>query len=318
MPGAAHRLILCFGSTPTLQRTMRFGRLQTGGVNRAAEVHEHASGKAINVARVVHALGRPCLALVPLGGARGERVQRDLAETAIPAEAISVEAETRLCVTVIDEAAGQATELIEEHAPLPPAVGGRLLEALEAKLARASALVLSGSVAAGLDHGIYAEAVRLARRASVPAVVDASGAPLRAALAERPDVVKINRSEFAGTFEASAESDFAVQSAISALARDFGGWLIVTDGRAGSYASDGNRLWHISAPTVETLSPIGSGDAFAAGLVVAMVDGATPPDVFRLAAACGAANASTPHAGNLDPQRVVELEPQVVIQKLPM
>ena len=50
-------MILCLGTTPTMQRTMLFPRVRIDEVNRAAEVREYASGKSVNVAKVLKTLG---------------------------------------------------------------------------------------------------------------------------------------------------------------------------------------------------------------------------------------------------------------------
>jgi fructose-1-phosphate kinase PfkB-like protein len=49
--------------------------------------------------------------------------------------------------------------------------------------------------------------------------------------------------------------------------------------------------------------PVGSGDAFLAGLVTALDDGASWEDALRLALGAGAANAEMPGAARLDPAR---------------
>src|SRR5258708_3397627 len=71
-------MILCLGTTPVYQRTMVFDRVTPDAVNRAREVHDYASGKSVNVARVVHTLGEPLLATGFVGGGRGEALLRDL------------------------------------------------------------------------------------------------------------------------------------------------------------------------------------------------------------------------------------------------
>src|SRR5690349_12464607 len=107
-------MILCVGTTPTVQRTLTFDRVKVDDVNRAADVHEYASGKAVNVARVLAVLGEAALAAGFSGGRRGEALLEDLTEAAIPHDFVSTAAQTRLCTTVIDRAAGTATELVEE------------------------------------------------------------------------------------------------------------------------------------------------------------------------------------------------------------
>src|SRR5690606_28083215 len=55
----AERPILCLSTSPTMQRTLVFDRVIPGDTNRADEVHDYASGKAVNAARVLHTLGYP-------------------------------------------------------------------------------------------------------------------------------------------------------------------------------------------------------------------------------------------------------------------
>ena len=307
---SGQRTILCLGTTPTLQRTMQFASVSPGGVNRATAVTEYGSGKSLNVARVVKTLGHPVVAIAPLGGDRGAKVRRSMAEAGIELEVLSVEPETRLCTTVIDEAAEQATELVEEHAPLPPEVGDRLLELLARRLPGARMLVASGSLAAGLPVDFYAKTVRLAREAGVPTLLDASGDPLRAAMAERPEIVKINRSELGAALGVPVGSLPELSAAMAQFKRLHDRWLVVTDGPNGSYVTEGDipgPVQHLSAPQVRPVSPIGSGDAFAAGLAAALAEGIDMWHALRWGAACGAANALTPHAGHLEASKVAEL-----------
>src|SRR5258706_16300879 len=111
-------MILCVGTTPTVQRTMVLDRLVIDEVNRATEVHEHASGKSVNVARVLTVLGEAALAAGFFGGRRGDFLLQDMDQARIPHDFVRTTTQTRLCTTVIDRSTAQATELVEE-APTP-------------------------------------------------------------------------------------------------------------------------------------------------------------------------------------------------------
>jgi fructose-1-phosphate kinase PfkB-like protein len=69
-------VILCVGGTPAMQRTLRFESLESGGVNRAYEVHVTAAGKAVNAAQAVAALGGEVLLATFLGGDPGRFISR--------------------------------------------------------------------------------------------------------------------------------------------------------------------------------------------------------------------------------------------------
>src|SRR5687767_4478140 len=107
-------MIVCLGTTPTMQRTMLFERVVTDGINRAAEVREYASGKSVNVAKVLHTLGHNAVATGFVGGIRGAKLREHLDQTGVTHAFVDVDVETRLCITVIDRSRGAATELIEE------------------------------------------------------------------------------------------------------------------------------------------------------------------------------------------------------------
>lgn len=310
------RPILCLSTSPTMQRTLVFDRVIPGDTNRAGEVHDFASGKAVNAARVLHTLGYPTRFLGFLGGDRGAALGRDLESAGIPADIVEVGANTRLCVTVINRAARQATELIEESAAVAKQDSDRLLERLQAHLPGAAVLILTGSLAAGVPEGFYAQATRLAEAAGVPTVLDARGEPLRRALPERPTIAKPNRPELAATVGRPVESRNAMREAMSAMIGQGARNVVVTRGRDGSSVCDAQHAWEVSTPRVDLVSPIGSGDAFAAGLAVGLRAGMAVPEVCRLASACGAANAETLRAGFLDPDRVMELATEVSIRKI--
>jgi len=308
-------MILCLGTTPAAQRSMTFERLTLDAVNRSAQVHDYASGKSVNVARVLRTLGREPLACGLVGGERGEFLRRDLDAAGIRHEFVTVVAPTRQCITVIDRAAGAATELVEEPHHVEEAGWDGLDEKLRRLIPAARACVFSGTLAPGAPLDFYARWVRATTDAGAHAILDARGQPLALAFRHQRFTVKINREEFVSTFGVEVPND-------AALAREMprhapvGGNLVTTIGAAGALATDGHSCWRIIVPPVKAISAVGSGDAFAAGLAAGLCDDMALPDACRLAAACGAANALTPHAGHVTSDDVERLTAQVIVRPL--
>ena len=297
-----------------LQRTMVFQRLHVDGVNRAIEVSEHASGKSINVARVLHTLGEEAMAAGFLGGDSGTFIRDDLAATNIAHEFISVTPPTRMCITVRDASNNTATELVQEASEVEKPAWGKLRQRVAELMPRAKVLVLSGSLPPGAPQDFYAYCVNRATESAVMSIVDAAGEPLRKALASKPLAVKPNRSELAKTLDTPIESDAALRDAIKQLIALGPAWAVVTEGKAGAVVSDGEKFWRVRSPKVEAINPIGSGDALAAGLASAISRGQRLPEACKLAVACGAANALTPVAGVVRPEDVAELIERVEIE----
>jgi tagatose 6-phosphate kinase len=310
-------MIIALGTTPTVQRTMTFDRLQLDAVNRAAGVREFASGKSINVARVLNAIGEPCITTGLLGGDSGRFIRADLDRAGIRHDFVEVEQPTRLCVTVIDQSQRTATELIEESKPVARDEGDRLLAKLESLLSGgARSLVLSGTLAPGLAERFYAECIERARD-RVPVILDAKGEPLDWALEQHPTIVKPNRAELAETLDADVDDEDALRGAMRQMIVRGAQWVIVTSGTRPTLVTDGRRFWMIATPQVEAINPIGSGDSLAAGLAAGVARGQDPPEACRLGVACAAANAMTPHAGHVHRTDVDALLPRIEIVSRP-
>lgn len=93
--------------------------------------------------------------------------------------------------------------------------------------------------------------------------------------------------------------------------------VVVTSGQGPTLAYDGQNGWKIQAPQVKTTNPIGSGDAFTAGLAWRLVRGENLGEACRWGAAAGTANALTLMAGEVHRADVERLAAQVSVEPLP-
>ncbi len=309
-------MILCLGPTPAAQRVMIFRRLTLDAVNRAHTTLDGAAGKSVNVAKVLRALGEAVVATGFLGGDRGEFIRQTLADRGATVDFVTVSERTRQCVTVIDEAGGAVTELVEESRPVSPAAYESLAAALGRHLPASRAVVLSGTLTPGGPVDFYRRCVEGARAAGALSVVDAQGAPLLAALEARPGLVKPNRAELAATTGRDLPDEPAVLAALRELHARGAQGVVVTAGAAPTLAFDGRTLWRITPPRVRALNPIGSGDAFTAALAARLARGDDLGEACRWGAAAGAANALTPLAGEVEREQVELLTREVVVERL--
>ena len=303
-------MILCIGTTPAAQRVMVFRKLAMNSVNRATTTLDGAAGKAVNVAKVLQALGEHPVASGFLGGDRGAQVQALLESQGMQLDFLRVAAHTRQCVTLLDQSARAHTELVEESQPVRPADYEALLHAIERRVPACHAVVMAGTLTPGGPVDFYCKVTRLAHSVDVLSVVDAQGPALLAALQARPGLVKPNRSELAATLGRELADEAAILSAMRDLRERGAQRVVVTSGRGPTLALDGRSCWRIQAPRVEVVNPIGSGDAFAAGLVWRLLRGEDLGEASRWAAAIGAANALTLMAGEVhrsDVERLVKL-----------
>jgi len=287
-------------------------------VNRPYEVlRVTASGKVVNAARAVTVLGGQALLATFLGGDSGRFVAQELAARSMPHEVIWTEddAPTRTCATLIPDD-GRVTELVEEAPPVSEREVAALEEIVTKSLREARALCLMGSLPPGVHEDFYARLTVAAREVSVPVLVDAKGASLDAALAERPFLVKPNLEEAAVTLDLpDGEPD--AHAAVAALTDAGAEWALVSTGASGSLlGNDSGSLWRIEPPALEAQNPIGSGDVMAAGLLLALGRGSSVPDAAAYGTACAAANALTLTSGEVRPDDVEALLPRVYLTRL--
>ncbi|NMA23402.1 MAG: tagatose-6-phosphate kinase, partial [Spirochaetales bacterium] len=109
--------VLVVGLNPTFQETMIFNRLMIGEVNRAISHRFDASGKGMNVARVLSQLKVPTLLLTHLGGGRIQEFLDEAEKDRVPLLWTDSQSPIRTCITVLDRANGLTTELVQEPKP---------------------------------------------------------------------------------------------------------------------------------------------------------------------------------------------------------
>ncbi len=305
---------------PAIDRLYELDRLVRDAVNRPVRETWVAGGKGLNVARVARALGAEVTSVALLAGHAGHWMADTLAGEGIPTRIAWASGETRTCLAIYDAADGTLTELNEAGPTVSPTEWTGLEDAVRAELASGDAglLTISGSLPPGAPDDAIARIARLAVEAGVPVALDGSGPALLAALATSPWLVKLNAAEAATTLgRPVATDDAAAELLARALVDAGGGTVVLTRGAAGALAVDaGGHGFVVSPPAVRGPFPVGSGDAFLAGLAAGRLRGDRFDDALRLAAAAAAANAAVRGAGRLDPGAVEGLMAEVVVTEI--
>ena len=309
-------MILCIGTTPAVQRVLVFRKLVLDSVNRAATTLDGAAGKSINVAKVLRTLGERPIATGFLGGDRGEYLRAVLAEKGIVSEFVSVNARTRLCITLIDEATGHHTELVEESQPVEPCDYEKLKSVIRQRVTGCRALIMSGTITPGGPPGFYYDCAQIAREAGLLSVIDAHGTSLQEALKARPGVVKPNRLELASTLGRELNDEPALLEAMRDLHQRGAERVVVTGGKGATLAFNGHSFWRVIPPRITPVNPIGCGDAFTAGLVWRLLRGEALGEACRWANAVGVANALTLMPGELNYSDLEPLAEQAKVEQV--
>ena len=294
-------MILVIALNPALDITHHVNGVDWAGVNRPASVRAVAGGKGVNVARTLHVLGADVLLLGMVGGGTGDEVRLALGTTGVPAVFTEIAAPTRRTFAVVDTKRNDVGLFSEPGPPITTAEYARFLATYDEAIDGCDAVVLSGSLPAGLPAGTYAELIRAAAAASVPSFLDTSGDALLGAAAARPALVKPNHAELAAAIGRSVpwagpDDLRAVVEAARELRAHGPEAVVVSLGAAGLVAVTEEGSWLAAAEPV-TGNPTGAGDAVVAGLVHGHVLGRSWPERLGHAAALGSATAAAATAG---------------------
>jgi ribokinase len=174
------------------------------------------------------------------------------------------------------------------------------LEAAKRALDGADALLLQLEV----PFDVSLAAARHARSLGVRVIWDPAPAldQVRSAY-DAVDVLTPNQTE--ATFLTGLDvTDVASATAAAEALRGLGVPLAVVKlGELGVYYASGSESGHVESLDVEAVDTIAAGDAFGAGLAVALCEGKSVRDAVRLGAAAGALAVTRPGAQEVMPER---------------
>jgi 1-phosphofructokinase family hexose kinase len=302
-----------------IDRTLLVPNFQLGQRHRASASLSSAGGKGINVARALKRLGVPVVCAGLAGGRTGVQIVERLTGEGLLNDFVRIKGESRTSTAVVDPTSNVYTEINEWG----PEVEEHELAMLGEKLAYltqgAEFVVFSGSLPRGVDDDFYLEAVREANRRGVPTVLDSEGEPLRRGVEGEPWLVSPNEREAEQLVGHEFSGDDDLIAALDEIA-DLGARNVLITTENGCYAllrEDRSEIrLQATAPHLEPISEVGSGDALLAGFIVARVSGKTLEDAVRAGVATGAASVLEAGAGRFDVREVNRLTSLVAVRRL--
>ena len=307
-------MILCVNPNAAVDKTVVVENFRLNAIHRPSFELALPGGKGCNVARVAKTLGQQPVVTGWVGGHAGLFIEDGLRAEGIHTAFIHTAVESRDCFSILNSASGTLTEVYEKGRPVAPEELEAFYSLFRTWLPQVRMVTLSGSLPPGVPVNFYARLVGMARAAGVRAALDSSGEALRSGLEEGcPDLLKCNRAELSGLVGKPLEHLEDVRAVIKDLARRKCGQVVITLGRTGAIAADGEKTWLAQAPSIEAVSAVGSGDAFMAGLACGLLEDRPFEDALRLAIAAGSANALQIGAGRLRADDVELLLSQVKV-----
>jgi len=308
-------MIVTLTPNPSVDRTVSIPDLQRGEVQRATASRIDPGGKGVNISRALTAHKARTLAVLPAGGPQGRLIADLLAEAGIAVAIVPIEGSIRGNLALV-EPDGTTTK-INEPGPLlsSPELEALLAGAVATLAEHPSWLVGSGSLPPGVDNDLYAGLVRRCRAAGVSVAIDASGPPLRLAVAAGPDLIKPNLEELEELVDRSLSTLGDVLDAGVDLVAGGVGTVVVSLGGHGALLVSASAVAHAVAAVSKPLSTVGAGDSLLAGYLYATGGGSTAVEALCTGVAWGAAAVSLPGSSMPTPSDVAGI--QVTLVKEP-
>jgi 1-phosphofructokinase family hexose kinase len=320
--------MICAAASPSADTTFTVEHVRVGTIHRPTELVRVAGGKGLNVARAASWLGADPLvvALLPKQGASWLR--SELERDGIRLLAVEGPTQLRQCLSVFDVESHSLTEFYEPGNEIEEPSWRGFADAVASECQRGTWLALCGSLPLGAPVGAYADLALAAGDRGSQVALDADGTTLQRAAAAGPTLIKVNETEartMLGQDEPQATEDEAAADSAAAVADVARRMLALgPSGQRVAIVTRGSRGALLVRPGETALAatpndgpaaryPVGSGDAFLAGLLTAREDGADWEAALRLAVGAGTANAEMIGPGRLDPDRAYEIADQVSI-----
>ena len=286
-------MIVTLTPNPSIDRAMTIDALHRGEVHRATSSRVDPGGKGVNVSRALAAQHSDTVAVLPSGGPEGHLMDELLDEARVPRRSVPVAGALRMNISVL-EPDGTTTKLNEPGPQLSDVeVDALLQEALDAACT-ATWVVGCGSLPPGAPTDLYAQLVTRVRERGVKVAVDSSGAPMAAAVAARPSLIKPNHEELAELVGRELPTLGDVLAAARDLVADGIEVVAVSLGGDGAVLVTADEVVHARATISAPLSTVGAGDCMLAGLLHGLSSGLAPADALAGAVAWGAAAVTLP------------------------
>lgn len=252
---------------------MGYGRVLEGNVNRTDRWRSFFSGKGVNVAQALAAMGNDATLLTHMNPSRIPEFREQAASEGFRAFVVEDPSPIRTCVTIIQDRqrGSSTTELVQESPAIEsPQTESSILAAYAEALKTADCVVFTGTRSPGYSTDLYPRMAAIAKKAGCFVIMDVKKSDLTGSLALepgcRPNLVKPNLEELIQTYGASADP-LEIVGRIPCNA-------VITNGEKGCFIHEpGKDLVHVDALRVKARNTTGCGDAFTAALADSLMRG---------------------------------------------
>ena len=271
---------------PSLDYIMQLETFEEGKLNRSIFEQIDVGGKGINVSIALKHLGRISTPLGYVAGFTGDEIEKRVSSHGLIPDFIKlIHGQSRINIKM------KHVEETEINAS-GPTIEKEDLEKLYVKLehlTEGDILILSGSMAPGVEENFYADVMNFLQGRKIRIIVDAGGSVLKTVLPYHPYLIKPNQHELSEIFGQKILENQVEEYACKLVTMGAQN-VLVSLGENGAILVN-KQVYRSIAPRGEILNSVGAGDSMIAAFLASKLNGESDQIALEKSVAMGSATA---------------------------
>jgi len=283
-------MIISLTLNPSLDYVLQVNSLALEETQRAENAFLYASGKGINVSRMLTRFGVQTSAWGFVGGLNGDRFSRILEEEGINTSFIPCQAETRLNVIITELKTYDQLRVSAKGPEISDKEIIKLYERINNLPEELEFVTFGGSIPKNVPKNIYKELIEIIKSKGIRCILDTSNEALTQGIQAKPFLIKPNLHELNEILEGEIISTIEeIKIAASKIVSEGVKNVAISLAKEGAIFVNESKIIHAFAPKVEVKSKVGAGDSMVAGLIYGLHRNLPEEDIIKYGIAFGTA-----------------------------
>jgi tagatose 6-phosphate kinase len=308
-------MILVVNLNASMDKRYEIADISKGEVIRARQVENTPGGKGIHVANVMNILGEKSIVTGFIGGKTGAFIEEKLKEYGISQDFVKIQGETRSCLALISDD-GIQTEILEPGPEVGVFDQQYFIDKYNELIHEVEIVVISGSAPKNVPNDFYELLTGIANDYEKKVFLDASGELFKNGIQAKPYFIKPNKDEVETITGRKIKNIDDVINEIKNF-NNLGIQIVaISLGADGSIVGYKDKIYKVNIPKIKAVNPVGSGDAYVAGMAIATQKNDSIINAIKLASACGTANALEKESGFVTKSIVNDLINKITVEEI--
>ncbi len=299
---------------PALDIIIATDSVSRDSINNTELKSVSAGGKGFNTSRALNCLKTDNTAIAFCGGLFGDDMKKLLEKERIKSRLIPIRDNIRVNIKVVERESKKLIEFNEQGPLIHQDEINSLTSILKRLKPKPEYVIISGSLPAKADPGIYKKIIEILKADKIKTFLDTSGRALYYGMLALPDIVKINNHEI--TEVCKRYFKIKPEKLIADLLNKGIKMIMVTNGSEDTTYFDKIGTYNITPPDTGGSYKTGAGDSVNAGLIYSLKKNYSIEERLKFATACGNANILSKIPGKFEVKTVNSLISDIKVKKI--